>query len=130
MAFACGALAVSLAAQSPALGLGSSLCCEIPKAPNTLNILNPQPLNSRQLGSLKPNRKQTRIVIRILGEVAMVQRRDTAAKSEQPFIGPLPPMPHDSIDDADYKWMEMLGFGFRAWCWLDGSWALLALSFA
>jgi len=41
--------------------------------------------------------------------VAMVLRRDTAAKSEQPFIGPLPPMPHDSIDDADYKWMENPG---------------------
>ncbi|CAE7939506.1 unnamed protein product [Symbiodinium sp. KB8] len=41
--------------------------------------------------------------------VAMVLRRDTPAKSEQPFIGPLPPMPHDSIDDADYKWMENPG---------------------
>eukprot|EP00439_Symbiodinium_sp_Y106_P080461 s977_g19.t1 len=41
--------------------------------------------------------------------VAMVLRRDSPAKSEQPFIGPLPPMPLDSIDDADYKWMEMLG---------------------
>ncbi|CAE7553525.1 unnamed protein product [Symbiodinium sp. CCMP2592] len=41
--------------------------------------------------------------------VAMVLRRDSPAKSEQPFIGPLPPMPLDSIDDADYKWMENPG---------------------